>query len=197
MPFEQLAPRLGPIAVQPVPHFNTPPVAPIGDIIAHGAQQVASIIDTFSPLNQEERKAKIALATMQTYAAQQARLGNWEPYMKLHGHFQDLQDQAIQHAILLNKLRQSNLTLKQQEDRDAAVANAFAPSTGPVKTTTPTFHKQIEDMTKRSMGITPTPFRPPDEPVVTPQASDGSIPETMDEQQPYDYPSTTPEQYWS
>ncbi len=202
MPFEQLQPRLGAIPVQPVPHFNVQPVAPIGDIIKHGADQVASILDTFNPLNKAEREAKISLATMQTYAIQQAKAGNWEPFMRLHGHFQDLQEQNLKLRKLQNELDLQDISMGQYKRKKSAIDAAFGPTPGlkAPKGTDNTFHKSDEKTANDAIGMPTVPYRP----VAENDSSDPSLVaddgDTMDDQtsgDTYDYPHTSPEDYWS
>ncbi len=133
MPFDTLPSRLGPINTQALSGGSQwrqpPPVAPIGDIIKHGADQVAAILDTFNPLNKAEREAKIALATMQAHAYQEAQRGNYEPMQELMGHHRNAVDELLKTKLLQQQAEKNGLSLDRVKEEQGARASLFGGAT--------------------------------------------------------------------
>jgi hypothetical protein len=103
MAFETLKDRIGPIA--PIANY-TPTVKrdvyPIGEVVAHTADQINKMVEQFSPLTLEERKLKIQNMITQGYIQRKmfeaVKNNDWETFRKLQGHLTsaELEQQAYQ-----------------------------------------------------------------------------------------------------
>lgn len=99
MPFDQLPARLGAIPAQQFQSQPAPPVYPIGDIIKNGVDNLNKILETFSPLDEEERKAKLAQAMYLKLAYEAGVKGDPTLLQQVMGH----QKQTLsEHQIYLN-----------------------------------------------------------------------------------------------
>lgn len=86
MPFDAPPDRLPPIGNPPGPtQTPTPQVYPIGEIVKNGMDQLNKILDTFSPLSQAERTAKMSKAILTTHLYQQALAGDKDALGTLFG----------------------------------------------------------------------------------------------------------------